>query len=141
VEYQGEKKMIKALASLRVSPSHELIVRAFESKLVPLINKVVLDSQLGYKIERSTKEEVYFTLLPMTTEIRERLVRSVKMIAEEGKKFFRLIHQDIKKSLKEEKSLSQDQKHNYEKQGDKLVRDYQDKLVSAEEKKIRELNS
>ena len=141
VEYHGEKRMIKSLASLRVSPSHELVVRAFDSKVVPLISKVVLDNQLGYKVERSTKEEVYFTLLPMTKEIRERLIKNVKMITEEGKKFFRLIHQDIKKSLKEDKSLSQDQKRNYEKQGDKLVKDYQDRLVLAEEKKILELNS
>jgi ribosome recycling factor len=141
VEYHGEKKMIKSLASLRVSPSNELIVRAFDSKVVPLISKIVLDSQLGYKVERSAKEEVYFTLLPMTAEIRERLIKNVKTIIEEGKKSLRLIHQDIKKSLKEDKSLSQDQKRNYEKQGDKLVKDYQDKLISAEEKKIRELNS
>jgi ribosome recycling factor len=141
VEYHGEKKMIKSLASLRVSPSNELIVRAFDSKVVPLISKIVLDSQLGYKVERSAKEEVYFTLLPMTAEIRERLIKNVKTIIEEGKKSLRLIHQDIKKSLKEDKSLSQDQKRNYEKQGDKLVKDCQDKLISAEEKKIRELNS
>lgn len=141
VEYQGEKKMIKSLASLRISPSHELIVRAFDPKLVPLISKVVLNNQLGYKIERSTKEEIYFTLLPTTAEIREGLIRNVKMITEEGKKSFRLIHQDIKKSLKEDKSLSQDQKRSYEKQGDKLIKDYQDKLALAEEKKIRELNS
>ncbi|CAI2164094.1 10742_t:CDS:2 [Funneliformis geosporum] len=141
VEYQGEKKMIKSLASLRVSPSHELIVRAFDSKLVPLISKVILNNQLGYKVERSTKEEIYFTLLPTTAEIREGLIRNVKMITEEGKKSFRLIHQDIKKSLKEDKGLSQDQKRSYEKQSDKLIKDYQDRLVLAEEKKIRELNS
>jgi ribosome recycling factor len=141
VEYHGEKKMIKSLVSLRVSPSNELVVRTFDSKVVPLISKVVLDSQLGYKAERTTKEEIYFSLLPMTAEIRERLIKNVKTIIEEGKKSLRLIHQDIKKSLKEDKSLSQDQKRNYEKQGDKLVKDYQDKLISAEEKKIRELNS
>ncbi|CAI2162081.1 11683_t:CDS:2 [Funneliformis geosporum] len=137
VEYQGEKKMIKSLASLRVSPSHELIVRAFDSKLVPLISKVILNNQLGYKVERSTKEEIYFTLLPTTAEIREGLIRNVKMITEEGKKSFRLIHQDIKKSLKEDKGLSQDQKRSYEKQSDKLIKDYQDRLVLAEEKKIQ----
>lgn len=141
VEYHGEKRMIKSLASLRVSPNHELVVRAFDPKAVPLISKAVVGSQLGYKAERSTKEEVYFTLLPMTAEIRERLIKNVKTIVEEGKNSFRLVRQDIKKFLKEDKGLSQDQKRNYEKQGDKLVKDYQDKLISAEEKKIRELNS
>ncbi|CAG8437315.1 6938_t:CDS:2 [Ambispora leptoticha] len=141
IEYQGEKKMIKSLASSRVSPSHELVVRAFDPKLIPLISKAILDSQLGYKVEKTTKEEVYFALLPMTTEIRERLIKNVKVITEEGKKAFRLVHQEIKNALKKVPNLSQDQKRNYERQGDKLVRDYQDKLISAEEKKVRELSS
>src|SRR5205823_5094664 len=99
-----------------------------------------LDYQLGYKQEKSTKKEVAFTLSPMTKEIREKLVREVKLITEEGKKSFRLIHQGIKNTLKKEKNLSQDQKRNYEKQGDKLVKDYQDKLLAAEQKKVQELN-
>src|SRR6185503_4973006 len=93
VEYQGEKKMIKSVASLRVSPSHELIIRPFDSKLISLISKVILDSQLGYKVERTTKEEIYFALLPMVTEIRERHIKNVKMLTEDGKKAFRIVHQ------------------------------------------------
>ena len=97
VNHQGEKKPIKAIASLRISPSHELIIQAFESKTIPTITKAVLENQLGYKLERSNKEEVAFTLLPLTKEVREKLIRDTKMITEEGKKFFRLIHQDLKK--------------------------------------------
>ncbi|CAG8447551.1 11315_t:CDS:2 [Racocetra fulgida] len=141
INCQGEKKPLKAIGNLRISPAHELVVRAFEPKFIPLISKTILDKQLGYKLERSTKEEVYFTLTPFTKEIKERLITEVKLITEEGKKEFRLIHQEIKNWLKKTSNLSQDQKKNYEKQGDKLVKDYQDKLLGAEEKKIKELNS
>lgn len=141
VDCQGEKRPLKAIANLRISPNHELVVRAFEAKMMPPINKAILDKQLGYKVERSNKEETYFALTPITKEIKEKLIKEVKTITEEGKKSFRLIHQEIKNWLKKDKDLSQDQKKNYEKQGDKLVKDYQDKLLAAEEKKIRELSS
>lgn len=140
INYQGEKKPIKTVANLRISANHELVISAFEPKLIPIITKTVLDYQLGYKQEKSTKEEVIFTLSPMTREIREKLVREVKLIIEEGKKAFRLIHQVIKNTLKKDKNLSQDQKRNYEKQGDKLVKDYQDKLLAAEQRKVQELS-
>src|SRR3954467_879492 len=96
VTYQNERKPLKAIANLRISPNHELIVRAFEAKMTPLISKAILDNQLGYKVERSTKEEVCFALTPITTQIKEKLVKEVKLITEEGKKSFRLVHQDLK---------------------------------------------
>jgi ribosome recycling factor len=141
INLQGEKKPLKAVASLRISSNHELIIKAFEGKSIPAISKTILDNQLGYKLERSNKEEVVFTLNPVTREIKERLIKEVKSVAEGGKKNFRLIHQDLKKALKEDRSLSQDQKKNYEKQADKLIKDYQDKFLIAEEKKIKSLSS
>lgn len=141
IDYQGEKKPIKSVANLRISPSHELIIRAFEPKSIPFITKTVLDNQLGYKVERSTKEEVYFTLLPMTREIREKLVRDVKKIREEGKVALNRIRQEIRDLVKKDKNFSQDQKRNYDVQVDKLVKVYQDKLITAEETKTRELSS
>ena len=141
VNCQGERKPLKAIANLRISANHELVVRAFEPKMLSLIEKTILDNQLGYGVERRTKEEIYFTLAPITTEIKEKLIREVKLVAEEGKKNFRLIHQDLKKWLKKESHLSQDQKKAYEKQADKLDKDYQDKLMAAEGKKNKELNS
>jgi ribosome recycling factor len=141
INYRSEKKPIKAVANLRISPSHELVIRAFEPAALSSITSTILNNQLGYKLERSTREEAYFTLLPMTREIRERFIREVKNITEEGKKAFRLIHQEIKNALKKIANLSQDQKRNYEAQTDKLIKDYQDKLISAEQKKIKELSS
>jgi ribosome recycling factor len=100
----------------------------------------ILNRQLGYKLERSTKEEAYFTLSPITKEIRDKLIREVKITTEEGKKALRIIHQDIKSALKKVEGISQDQKRSYESQTDKIVKEYQEKLVAAEEKKIRELS-
>ncbi|CAJ0845676.1 9196_t:CDS:1, partial [Entrophospora sp. SA101] len=43
------------ITNLRISPNHELIARAFEAKMTPLISKTILDNQLGYKVERIKK--------------------------------------------------------------------------------------
>jgi ribosome recycling factor len=141
IDYQGEKKPIKSLANLRISSSHQLIIQAFEPKLIPLITKTILDNQLGYKVENSTKEEVCFSLSPITREIREKLIKDVRAIVEEGKAAVRRIRQEFRDLIKRDKNISQDQKKNYETQVDKIVKDYQDKIATAEERKIKELSS
>lgn len=141
IDYQGEKKPIKSIASLKISPSHELVIRAFEPRLLPIITKTILDNQLGYKLERSTKEETYLTLSPITKEIRERLVKDAKTITEEGRVAFRRTRQEFRDLIKKNPSISQDQKRNYEGQIDKIINGYQEKISAAEEKKINELSS
>jgi len=141
ISYQGEKKSIKSVSNLKITPSHELVVRGFEPKLTPLITKVILDNQLGYKLERTTKEESYLTLSPMTKEIKERLIKSVKAITEESKVSFRRIRQEFRDLVKKDQNISQDQKRNHELQIDKIIKDYQDKIITSEEKKIQELSS
>ena len=140
IDYRGQKKPLKTLANLSISANHELVIRVFEPKLAPSITKKILDEQLGYKLERSNKGEIYFSLLPITKEIRTKLIHNVKEITEEGKASFRRVRQEVRDLIKKNSSFSQDQKRNYENQTDKLIKDYQDKLVAAEEKKIRELN-
>ena len=110
-------------------------------KLTPLITKTILDNQLGYKLERTTKEETYFTLSPITKEIKERLIKDVKTTSEESKASFRRIRQEFRDLVKKDPNFSQDQKRNYELQTDKIIKDYQDKIIASEEKKIHELNS
>lgn len=140
IDYQGDKKPIKSVANLRISSNHELIIQAFDPRLILVITKTVLDNQLGYKVERSTREEVYFALSPITKEIREKLIQEVRGITEEGKAAFRRTRQDFRDWVKKDKDFSQDQKKNYEGQIDKIVKEYQDRLITAEEKKIKELS-
>jgi ribosome recycling factor len=124
---------------LRISSNHELILRVFESKLLSRVIKAILsDGQL--KQERTTKDEVYFTLLPMTREIKDRLIKEVELIAEKGRVALNLVRQEIRDLVKKNKNFSQDQKRNYENQIDKLKKDYEDKLNVAKEKKIKELS-
>ncbi|CAG8758583.1 34204_t:CDS:2 [Racocetra persica] len=145
INYQGERKPLKTLANFRISPSNELVIQTFESKFVSLIIEVV--KQQGYKLAGSTKKEAYFTL-SSSGETREKLIRDVKVITEEGKTAFRLVRQDIRKEIsssinskssKKGTNLFTDQKRKYEIQMDELIKNYQQKLIHAKAKKIQEL--
>ncbi|CAH1755777.1 15085_t:CDS:10 [Entrophospora sp. SA101] len=141
VDYQHGKKPLKSVASLRISPNHELVIQPFEPKIIPQITKKILDSQLGYKVERNTKEEVCFVLSPLTEEIRGQLIRKVNLITEEGKSALRRVRENFRNLVKKDDRFSRDQKRNYEAQVDKIFKEYQDKLITAEKKKIQELSS
>ncbi|CAG8799978.1 7951_t:CDS:2 [Cetraspora pellucida] len=96
ISYQGEKKPLKTISSLRVSPSNELIIRVFEPQLTSLIVEPV--RKMGYKLEGITKNEAYFTLLS-SGESREKLIRDVKSITEEGKVAFRQVRQALREKI------------------------------------------
>nr|CAG8495962.1 9078_t:CDS:10 [Entrophospora candida] len=108
--------VLEKIRSNRINLEVIRVVRAFEPKLLSGIVKAIL-SNGQLKQERTTKEETYFTLLPITQEKKIGLIKEVELIAEK------------------------DQKRNYENQIDKLKKDYEDKLNAAKEKKIKELKS
>src|SRR4051812_42924212 len=85
VEQQGKKQKIKQLASLKINPERQLVIRAFEPKKIQAIDKAVSDSQLGYQRVKTEKDEIYFSLAPMTGEIRGQLNKKIKEMAEKGK--------------------------------------------------------
>ncbi|CAI2161891.1 5545_t:CDS:1 [Funneliformis geosporum] len=139
VNCPGERRPLKAISNLRVSANHELVIHAFEPKLLPpIIN--ALNQLGGYKLERSTSDEAYFSLLLMTRETKDKFIREVKVIGVEAKVALNLVRQEIRDLVKKNKEFSQDQKRNYENQIDKITKIYQDKINAAEEKKIQELN-
>ena len=143
LNYKGEKKPLKAAASFRVSPQSELVVSNFEPKLHSLIKNTILENRSEYRLdsEKSTPNELYFTLALITGEIREKLVREVDSIANAGNVEIRKVRENFRKEVKKEKSFSQDQVRKYEKQVDELTKEYEKKLAVLEEKKIKELRA
>src|SRR5687768_12444706 len=73
VEQQGKKEKIKQVATLKINSEKQLVIRAFEPKKVRAIEKAISDSQLGYQRVKIEKDELYFSLAPMTGNIREQL--------------------------------------------------------------------
>lgn len=142
LNYKGENKPFKAAASFRIQEG-ALVVSNFEPKLHSLIKNTILENRSEYRLdsEKSTPNELYFTLALMTKEIREKLVREVNLIANAGNVEIRKVRENFRKETKREKSFSQDQVRKYEKQIDELTKEFEKKLTSLEEKKIKELRS
>ena len=106
---KGENKPLKAVASLRISPQHELVIANFEPKLYSLIKNIILENRSEYQFaEKSTSTELYFTLALMTKEIRDKLVREVNTISNMGNVELGKVRENFRKEIKREKSFSQD---------------------------------
>jgi len=127
---------------LSISPTHELVVSDCEPKMISLIKTAILNNQLGYEfelvkkpVEKNRSNQIYFALTLITKEKRDRFIQRAKKIAEEGRVALNQIREKFRNLVKKEKSFSQDQKRNYEKQVDNLTKDYENKLMEAKEKK------
>jgi ribosome recycling factor len=138
IEQGGERKKLNQLASLRINTERQLVIRVFEAKKIPLINKAILAAQLGYQQVKTERDEIYFSLAPMTGEIRQQLKGKVKEMAEQGKAALRLSRQKILKSLKEKK-LSQNEQKLIEKEVEKINKKYLEEIEKAQVKKEKEL--
>src|SRR5688572_12384382 len=119
IQQQGKNQKIKQLTTLKINHDGQLVIRVFEPKKAQMINKAVLESQLGYQQTKMEKNELYFSLAPITGEIRQQLGKKVKEMTEQGKAALRLSRQKILKSLKEKK-LSQNEQKLVEKEIEKI---------------------
>ena len=143
VEHQEKKQKIKQLAILKINPDRQLVVHAFEPKKIQVINKVILESQLGYQQVKMEKDEIYFSLAPMTGEIRQQLNKKVKEIVEQGKSTLRISRQKIReeiRNLAKKKEISQNEQKLAEKEIEKINEKYLKKIQELQVKKERELS-
>jgi ribosome recycling factor len=136
----GNKTFVRNISSLRLISSSEFVVSSFDPKDINNIKKAILDKSLGYNLSRSERNDAYFSLSPMTGEIRKSLLDEIKTITEKSKIGLRRIKQDIKNSVKNDKSIvSQDYKKRCEKELDILVKDYSERIEELERRKIKEI--
>ena len=142
IEQQGKKQKIKDLAALKINSDKQLVVRAFESKKIQAISKTVLESKLGYQQVKMERDEIYFSLPPMTGETRQQLIKNVREMIEQGKVALRISRQKILKevqNLVKKKELSQNEQKLVEKEVEKINEKYLKKIQEIQAKKEKEL--
>lgn len=139
INTQGKKIKFAQLASLRISSARNLIVSAFDKKNVPLITKSLLDAELGYKLEGIKNEIMYFFLLPMTEEIRVKLIKKCKEIFENSKISLRNSRQKILNQIKNSKPLSNDQEKKLKKNVEDIIAVWNIKFEKIYIQKVTEL--
>jgi len=139
VDYQGKKRRIKDLSSLRANSQRELIIQFSDQKMSSIISKAVLNAQLGYHQSKSTGNEIYFSLLPLTEEIRNDLIEKVKKTTETSKVDLRNSRQKIRDKIKKSKEISQNEQKMVEGEVEKINKKYLQEIEELGKKKIQEL--
>jgi ribosome recycling factor len=139
INAQERKIKLAQLASLRMSSMRNLVVSAFDKKNVPSITKSLLNAELGYKLEGTKNEIMYFLLLPMTEEIRTKLIKKCKEIFENSKVLIRNNRQKILNEIKNSKSLSNDQEKKLKRSVEDVVIIWSDKFEKIYIQKVDEL--
>jgi ribosome recycling factor len=133
VNYYGTPSPISQVATVSVSDARTLSVSPWEKNMVPLIEKAIMESNLG--LNPITAGEIIRIPLPALTEDRRKeMTKIVRSEGENGKIAIRNIRRDALSDIKEltkEKEISQDD----EKRGSEKIQQLTDRFV----KKIDEV--
>ena len=128
VDYYGSEVPITQTANIAVEDSRTLTVTPWEQKMVAVIEKAILNSDLGLT-PASAGPVIRVPLPPLTEERRKDLAKLVKQEAENARIAVRNIRRDALHDLKElqkEKEITEDD----ERRGHHLIQEITDKHVA-----------
>ena len=144
VDYYGTPSPINAVANISVPEPRMLVIAPWEAKMVSVIEKAILKSDVG--INPSNDGKVIRLVFPeLTEERRKDLCKQVRKQVEEGKVALRAIRRDaneqIKKMKKDNTITEDDQKaaeDKIQKATDKIIKEV-DAITAEKEKELMEV--
>ncbi len=126
VPYYGSEVPLNQVASIAVGDARTLVVTAWEKKVVPDVEKAIMNSDLG--LNPVTAGDVIRVPLPVLTEERRRdMTRVVRHEAENARIAIRNIRRDANQHLKaliKDEHLGKDAEHHAEEEIQKLTDRY-----------------
>ncbi len=141
VDYYGTLTPLKQLASITAPEPRLLVVQPWDAKLIPVIEKAILKSDLG--LNPSNDGKVIRLPIPLLTEERRKeLVKMVKKACENAKISVRNIRRetiDVIKKMEKNKELSEDDRKAAENEVQKITDKYIELIDELTEKKEEEL--
>ena len=144
VDYYGTPTPINQVANLAVPEPRTIVIQPWEKKLLPVIEKAILKSDLG--LTPNNDGSIIRLILPqLTQQRRQELVKSVHKQAEEGRVAIRNLRRDANESLKKiekDKTASEDDvkkaQEDIQKLTDKYIKEV-DQIMAVKEKEIMEV--
>jgi ribosome recycling factor len=138
VDYYGSEVPISQVANISVSDARTLTISAWEKNMVSVIEKAILNSDLG--LNPAASGDVLRVPMPALNEERRReLIKVVRTEAEGGRVGIRNVRRDANTELKDllkNKQITEDEERRYsediQKLTDKFVSEI-DQLTSAKE--------
>ncbi|WP_424947772.1 ribosome recycling factor [Candidatus Spongiihabitans sp.] len=144
VDYYGTATPINQIATVAVADARTLSVRPWEKQMLPVIEKAILESNLGLN-PVTAGESMRIPLPPMTEQRRIELAKVVKREGENGKVAIRNIRRDAihaARELLKEKEISEDQEKRSETEMQALTDKYVgiiDSVVTEKEKEVMDV--
>lgn len=127
VDYYGTPSPLSAVATLAVPEPRTITLQPWETKMIPIIEKAIMNANLGMTPANDGKL-IRLNLPPLTEERRKEVVKQLKKLAEDAKVAVRNIRRDAidqLKKLEKDKKISEDEL----KRSEKEVQDVTDKHV------------
>lgn len=144
VDYYGTPSPLSQVATLAVPEPRTITLQPWESKLIPVIEKAIMNSGLGITPANDGKT-IRLVLPPLTEERRKDIVKQLKKMAEEGKVAIRNIRRDAIDSLKKmekDKKISEDDLKRAEKEVQDVTNAHVakvDEVLAHKEKEVLEI--
>jgi len=144
VEYYGSQVPLNQVSNVAVEDSRTLTVTPWEKDMVSVIEKAILNSDLGLN-PASAGTVIRVPLPSLTEERRKDMIRVVRHEAEGGRIAVRNIRRDAISDIKdllEEKMIGKDDEHRAEDEiqaiTDKYIADI-DQILAAKESELMEI--
>ena len=144
VNYYGNPTPLNQTANVSVLDAHTLSITPWEKSLVGEIDRAILTADLGLNpVNDGTNIKV--PIPPLTEERRKDMVKLVKKFGEDAKIAVRNVRRDANDHLKKqekEKEISEDQRHDFEKEVQDLTDAHItkiDDMIKHKEKEIMEV--
>jgi ribosome recycling factor len=144
VNYYDTPTQINQVASLTVPEARVIVIQPWESKLIPLIEKAILNANIGLTPTNDGKV-IRLSLPPLTEERRKEIVKTLKKMAEDAKVALRNIRRDANDELKKiekDKKISEDELKRAEKEVQDMTNSFVsriDEILAVKEKEVMEV--
>ena len=141
VEYYGSMTPLSQVANLGVGDARTLTVQPWDRKMIPVIEKAILTSDLGLN-PATSGDIIRVPLPPLTEERRREITKVVRSEGEDAKVAVRNLRRDANeqvKKLEKAKEVSEDDSRGAEKDIQKITDKYIeaiDKVVAEKEKEV-----
>lgn len=144
VDYYGNQVPLSQASTVTVSDPRTLTVTPWEPKMVPVIEKAIMNSDLGLT-PATAGTVIRIPLPPLTEERRRDLTKVVGHEAENAKVAIRNVRRDANhhmQELKKSKEISEDEERHGETEIQKLTDKFvaeADKIAKAKEEELLEV--
>ncbi len=141
VEYYGSHVPLSQVATLGIPDGKQIIIQPWEQKLLTVIEKAILKSDLGLTPMNDGKI-IRIVVPPLTEERRKQLVKVIKKKAEEARVAIRNIRRELNEEIKKsekEKNISEDDAKRLQSEIQKITDSFInkiDELIKNKEKEI-----